>query len=320
MCSSKWAHRRARRRAVLAWEPGKDRERLSLMNTLSFPARSISATLIATVGVLALSVASLGASPSPGATDRAGATCGTTEPGAVGAIDHPTDPDAIVLQMLVGGGFVPVEYAFIENPTFTLYGNNVAMFRSDDESTDSIYQSLAPFACALLTPDEVDALLTNALDAGGLRDARDSYPNPYITDVPSTTFTIDADGVDKVVSVQGLGFDEGAPDPDARAAFRSLADELTGFASQVEDPQLYEVPAYRSMLTKAWPELEGTPVAWPWEDVSPADYGKDRLSTVVLTPEQVGQVTTVPNGGQAYILLDTPNGKEVALTISPILP
>jgi hypothetical protein len=276
--------------------------------------------VLASFSALALSAVAIGASSSPVPASGVDSSCWTLEPGAIGTVDHPTEPDAIVLQMTVGGGFVPVEYAFMENPTFTLYGNKVAIFRSSPATSDSIYDALAPFACVLLSPDEVDELLTQALDDIGLRDSADSYPNPNITDVPSTTFTIDADGVSRSDVVHGLGFDEQAPDPDARAAFQTLAGELADFGTQVDGVQLYDAPRYRSMLTDAWPELEGTPVAWPWDDVSPADYGKDGSSTVVLTSEQVAQVASVPSGGQTYILLEAPDGERLSLTISPELP
>ncbi len=237
----------------------------------------------------------------------------------MGAIDHPTDPEAVVLRMLVGGGFVPVQYAFMENPTFTLYGNNVVIFRPNADSADSIFDALPPFACASLTPDQVDELLAMALDDGGLRGAATDYPNPFIVDVPSTTFTIDADSVSKTVAVQGLGFDDGAPNQNARARFNALANTLASFQTEVGDAQLYDVPAYRGMLTEAWPELEGTPVPWPWADIVPADFGTE-FDSIELTPDEVAMVTTVPSGGQAYILLEAPAGSTVALTITPNLP
>ncbi len=290
------------------------------MNTPSRPVRFISSAALVTVSALTLSAAAIGASTPPEASDPAGSACWTDQPGVVGAIDHPTGPEAIVLQMLVSGGFLPVEVAFMQNPTFTLYGNDVAIFRTGDASVESIYSPLRPFACARLSPDQVDDLVALALDEGGLRDARDDYPNPNITDVPSTTFTIDADGVAKTVVVQGLGFDEQAPDAEARAAFTSLATALDRFQPEGVDAQPFDTPLYRSMLTKAWPELEGTPVAWPWDDVAPVDFGADLDKVVDLKAAQVSAVTTVPNGGQPYILLETPDGESVALTISPILP
>jgi hypothetical protein len=290
------------------------------MNTPSRPVQILSSSIVATIGALTLSAAAIGASPSPDASGPTASSCWTDQPGVVGTVDHPTDAEAVVLRMAVGGGFVPVEFAFMENPTFTLYGNDVAIFRTGTGSSESIFDALPAFACARLTPDQVDELLTLALDDGGLRDARSEYPNPFIADVPSTTFTIDADGVSKTVLVEALGFEDGAPDPDARAQLMALAGILGSFDTEVDDAVPYEVPGYEGMLTEAWPELEGTPLAWPWEDIAPADFGADFESTVELTPSQVGMVTSIPSGGQAYILLETPDGSPVALTVTPVLP
>jgi hypothetical protein len=291
------------------------------MNTLNTPARTTHpATLLIVAGALAISIGAVGLGASPAAAALDG-SCRSSDPGSVGAVDHPADPEAIVLQMSVGGGFVPFEYAFMENPTFTLYGNDIAVYRPGSGAADAPFGGpLNAYECSLLTSEQVDELLTLALDDAGLRDAEMAYPNPFIADVPSTTFSIDADGVQKRVVVQGLGFDEGAPDPEARAAFLALADILADYQDQVDSSQLYEVPIYAAILGDAWPELEGTPVAWPWDEVSPADIGDGFDPSGRLTSEQVALVAAVPNGGQAFILLETPTGDRVSLTISPILP
>ena len=145
--------------------------------------------------------------------------CWTNEPGVVGTIDHPIDPAAIVLRMFTGGGFVPVEIAFMENPAFTLYGNNVAIFRPAT-SSDDITDPQAPYLCAQLAPEQVDDLLAFALEDGGLATAGELYPDPFIVDTPNTVFTIDADGVSKETTVQALGFNPDAPDPGSSRAIR----------------------------------------------------------------------------------------------------
>ena len=237
----------------------------------------------------------------------------------LGEIAHPTDPEAIVLRMSVGGGFVPVEIAFMENPTFTLYGNNLAIFRPAAE-LESMADPLEAFACQLLTPEQVDELLIFALEEGGLADADELYLDPFIADAPNTTFTIDADDTQKSVMVQALGFNDQAPDPDARAQFQALADVLADFQTEGDVSQPYEVPLYRAMLTAAWPEIEGSVATWPWEDIAVDAFGDDPAEFVTLTPEQVADVASTPSGGQAFIILETPDGSRWSLTISPILP
>ncbi len=288
------------------------------MTTTPSPHRPLSTITRLASGSLVIAVLA-GATAGPVAAVEDEPLCWSNEPGVVGTIDHPTDPTAIVLRMAVGGGFVPTEVAFIESPTFTLYGNDVAIFRPAG-STESITDPLAPYACSQLSPEQVDELLTSALDQGGLRDADALYANPFIVDTPNTAFTINADGVDKTVVVEALGFDDQAPNPKARARFGALADVLSDFGAEVETSQPYAVPLYRAMLSEPWIEDPGMPMPWPWTD-DPADlFGEDLDIFATLTPDQVSQVVAVPSGGQGYILLETPDGTTVSLAIRPLLP
>ncbi len=288
------------------------------MNTTSSPYHSLSMASRVAVGLLALTTVVGVSSAAVTAADET-SPCWTPEPGALGAIEHPTEALEIVLRMQVGGGFVPMEIAFMESPTFTLYGNNVAIFRPAADWAD-LTDPLAAYACSRLTPGQVDDLLTFALDEGGLRDADQRYANPFIVDTPNTSFAVDADGVDKIVVVEALGFDDQAPDPEARARFEALAAVLSDFGSQVDVSRPYDVPLYRAMITEPWIEEAGAPALWPWDD-EPADlFGDDLDAIATLTPEQVAQVASVPNGGQGYILLETPDGTLMSLAIRPLLP
>jgi hypothetical protein len=247
-----------------------------------------------------------------------GASCWTAEPGTIGAIDHPTDPQAIVLRQFTGGGFVPAEIAFLESPVFTLYGNNVAIFRPVAEMGD-LTDPLPPYQCALLTPEQVDELLAFALDEAGLRDASDLYEDPFIVDTPNTVFTIDADGVAKEVVVQALGFNPDAPDPEARARFETLAERLTAFVP-ADGSVAFDVPLYEAMLSEIWLEAPAEAIAWPWSDVSPDDFVGEGWAETTLTPGQAAQVVDVPSGGQGYIVLDLPDGTQQSLAVKPLLP
>ena len=115
-------------------------------NTLS-PYRPLSiATRIATATSLSFMAAFPVSHPVLSWHSMTDSSCWTSEPGVVGTIDHPVEPTAIVLRMSVGGGFVPAEIAFIESPTFTLYGNNVAIFGPAGQSSD-LTDPLPAFAC-----------------------------------------------------------------------------------------------------------------------------------------------------------------------------
>jgi hypothetical protein len=226
-------------------------------------------------------------------------------------------------------GFVPVEVSLTSVPVFTLYGDNTAVFRAQTEVFPPAGEPMPPLVKATLSPEQVDALLTFALEQGGLRDAAELYTQPLVADVPTTIFTINAADVDKTVSVQALGFDEG-PDAAIRAQFGQLADLLDSFEEQVaagnvESAEPFAPQQYRGILTDAQgvgPDMVAQP--WPWTDVSPDDFQgpDDGIARYAgLTPEQVAAVTDVPNGGITNILLDLPDGDgQVWLAIRPLLP
>ena len=223
--------------------------------------------------------------------------------------------------MAVGGGFVPYEIAFLqENPTFTLYGNDVAIYQPAVSPDAAFTDPWPAYLCAQLTPEQVDELLSFALDDGGLADARDEYLNPNIVDVPTTTFTIDAAGVDKVVAVHALGFDM-APqeDFDARVGFKALADLLTSFEAVGAVP--YEVPAYAALLTPRRRRVRdrGGRLALARAHARVV-RGDENARMGTLTPEQVAAVTTVPNGGQVLIAITGPDGEPLSLSVRPFLP
>jgi hypothetical protein len=291
------------------------------MNSHRTPRQPLSLDRFESAFALAGAALLLSASVAMAATDSGPAdeACWTTEPGVIGSIDHPTEPEAIVLRMFTGGGFVPLEIAFLESPVFTLFGNNVAIFRPSSESSD-ITDALPPYQCSRLSPEQVDELLTFALDDGGLRDAADLYADPFIADTPNTVFTIDAEDVAKDVVVQALGFNPDAPDQDARAQFQALADLLTDFAPGVTPSTAYEVPVYQGLLTDIWTGSPAPAIAWPWADLAPEDFTGDGFAVATLTPAQVAQVVPVPSGGQGFIVLELPDGSQRSFAVKPLLP
>jgi hypothetical protein len=211
---------------------------------------SRAALLLSTAGLLVATTPALAQT-----TDPASSPLPTTAPGVVGTIPHPTDPTAIVLRMDSCCGFVPLEVSLTSVPVFTLYGDNTAVFRPQSETFPEFGEPMPPLVKATLTPEQVDALLTFALEQGALRDAAELYTQPLVADVPSTIFTINAADVDKVVTIQALGFDDG-PDTAIRAQFAQLADLLDSFdeqvaAGNVETVEPFAPGLYRGILTDA---------------------------------------------------------------------
>ncbi len=250
-------------------------------------------------------------------------------PGQVGTIDHPTGCTDIVLRMDSVGGFVPLEWNLVATPAFTLYGDNVAVFRP--QPPDGMYpgpgEPMTPLLEAILDPEQVDALLGYALGPGGLAAAAAEYLNPMVADAPTTVFTIDAGGIQKTVSAVALGMDDQTnPDAAVLAQLAGLQDLLDSFeeqASQVQSVAPYEPTAYRGALTEVWEGAPDVAIAWPWDDLTLQDFvapSDNAARYAGLTPEQVSAVTPVPSGGITNIRISAPDGSDWYLNIRPLLP
>ncbi|MFN8621131.1 MAG: hypothetical protein U0869_10340 [Chloroflexota bacterium] len=288
--------------------------------------------LLSIAGLLLVPGSVLAQSPSAATGAGSGASPAPCVPGEVGTIDHPTGCTDVVLRLDSCCGFMMVEANLVSAPVFTLYGNNHAIFRP--QPADGMYpgpgQPMTPFVEAVLTPAQVDALLTYALGPGGLAAAPEQLLNPMIADAPTTIFTIDAGGVQKQVSAQALSPDNDPSTPDAqvRDQLASLSDLLDSFEDQVaagnvESAAPYEPTAYRGALTQVYDGATDPVVAWPWPDLPPSAFvgpadGVARYAT--LTPEQVAAVTPVPSGGITSVRLKAEDGTEAYLSVRPLLP
>lgn len=292
------------------------------MPTMTSRASARTPLLLSVAGLLLVPGAALAQSP-------AASPAAECVPGQVGTIDHPTGCTDIVLRMDSMGGFVPLEWNLIATPSFTLYGNNVAIFRP--QPADGMFpgpgEPQVPLQQATLTAEQVDALLTYALGPGGLANANAEYFNPLIADAPTTVFTIDAGGVDKTVSATALGMDDPSnPDAAILAQLAGLQDLLDSFeeqADQVESIAPYEPAAYRGMLTQVWEGATDKAIEWPWPDVTLEDFvaPPDNVARYAeLTPEQVAAVTEIPSGGIMNVRVTAPDGSDWYLNIRPLLP
>jgi hypothetical protein len=237
------------------------------------------------------------------------------------------DPDSttVVLRMQVGGGFVPMSVALLEVPVFTLYADDTVIFRP---STGGTYDAPPALVQAQLSDEQAAALLAFATGPGGLADAAERYDDMFVSDAPTTVFTIDTPDLTKTVSVYALGFEQpgGSPDAEILARLDALADTLGSFEQQVaagnvESAGLYEPLSYLATFT---PDFEGntaTPTPWPLTDVAVPTFPEDgSFTTLVLSPDQVAQITTVPSGGVGDLYYEDANGQRFHVAIRPMLP
>jgi len=245
-------------------------------------------------------------------------------------ISHPTGATDVILRFEEGGGFVAPGFLASEAPIFTLFGDGTVIFRNprlDPPPAIGAIHPFRPFQTAVLDGSQVQVLLATALEEGGLGTAKPTYTDDHIADAPTATFTLDAGGVRKTVSVYALGIDvAGQPDASPRAAFAKLAERLRAFDGDgAIATKVYAPDRYRGVL------LEGgagdTAKPWPWTDLTPADFvvpadpNGPRLPTRILTAAQVKALaTTNYEGGFTGPTLTAPDGKTYGFTLRPLLP
>jgi hypothetical protein len=239
-------------------------------------------------------------------------------------IQHPTGVTDVLLRMDTSGGFAPIEFMATSAPTFTLYGDGTVVFRDPTapppEPVGNVNR-LSPFLTVRLGEEGIQALLEDAIGRGALGIA----VGPYIgqgADIPTTTFTITADGKTKAVSVVGLSPDMHPNDSVIVTALSALAERLQGFAAVIAGEETYAPAAFRGVLMSV-DQAFGPVVAWPWPDVKPADFKGDQnefLLTRTLTPAEVAALGVPSLDGGLLGLNLQAGGKLYSFSLRPLLP
>jgi hypothetical protein len=258
----------------------------------------------------------------------AGSGGATTAPSPSLKVDHATGSTDVVLRFEQSGGFIAPGFLATRGPIFTLYGDGTAIFHDPRTEPPPAIGTVAPglpYQTARLSEEQVQSLLEFALTEGALGVARERYEAP-IADAPEAVFSVNAGGVQKTVSVNGLGIDTGnANNPDAGVLqqLAKLADRLQGFGSEVEE-QPWTPDRYRGMLTE---EAFNPPVAWPWTDIKPSDFKAPAdpndfgFPTRTMTPAEVAKLgLTGIEGGEQGLTLAGPDGKTYGFLLRLLMP
>lgn len=231
-----------------------------------------------------------------------------------------------------GGGFVPAEFNATNLPAFTLYGDGTIVFRDANWMPAPVENggptTYPPLRTAKLTEEQIQSLLEFAITEGGLAVARERYDNPMIADAGTTTFTINAGGVEKTVQAYALGLDaEPGPDSNVKASLVKLAERLRAFDQGGAIPtDEYQPQAFRGALWEVGPGA-GPANPWPWADLEPSDFvvpGEPNafgfptrnLSDAELQALGLG----TPTGAVSGLQLAGPDGKIYGFALRPLLP
>lgn len=279
----------------------------------------------ATALLLALVAACAPAAPSASPGGSAGPTAvptptSTPVPDGIG---HPTGATAVLLRMEQGGGFAPIEFFATAAPIFTLYGNGTVVFRDPTVTPpDPVgnVNRLSPFLTIRLDEEGIQALLAEAIGRGGLGIAA----GPYMglgADIPSTTFTITADGRTKEVTVVGLSPDIHPQNVGIVTVLAGLAARLEGFAGAVAGEQVYVPVGYRGVLMEV-DQPFGPVVGWPWADIEPDEFvpGAEFWRTRTMTPAEIGVLALPAIEGGFQGLTVQKAGKLYTFALRPLLP
>jgi len=292
---------------------------------------SLPATLLF-IAVTATACSGAGGTPAVSADGSADPTAGPST--VVGAISHPTGADEIILRFDEAGGMMIPDWFAAHAPYFTLYGDGRVVFTSATDMPPPVEGGVmvnAPYRTATLTEDQIQTLLEYALADGGLAAARADYQNPLIADAPTAVFELNADGIEKTVSVVALGLEDMEPNADTaiKQAMAELGARLRDFdAGGTLNSAPYEPAAYRAVLTPA-DGLQGvTFTEWPWTDLAPADFTlpEDPMALqqgkAVISPAQAAAVGVdgfeggIPGG----VYIRDGEGRTYTLALRPLLP
>ena len=285
---------------------------------------SVSVLLLVAAFVLAACGGSGGSLTTPSVGTSGPTPAPTTDPAS---IEHATGALDEVFQLEQGGGFVPIGFFATQAPQFILYGDGTVIFRDFTAApppNDKV-GALTPYLIAHLSEPEVQAFLRFALADSGLGIARASYNPGNVADAPSSMFTVKAGGLDKVVSVEGLGFENPqSPDSAILKALAALGERISNFATSVTGEVPWAPERWRGILTA---DGFGPAVTWPWKDITPADFVQPADPDAPQFPIHTLSAADVDalgltgiEGGFANLPIIGPDGKLYTLALRPILP
>jgi alpha-tubulin suppressor-like RCC1 family protein len=200
---------------------------------------------------------------------------GTVTRTPIGSIEHATSPTDVVLRFdsVPTGGFLEVTgEMFMSGPEFTLYGDGTVIFRNERAQPPPAEGPIIrarPFMIAHLDEGQIQALLSFALEEGGLWDACEMNPG-QLDLAGSWSFTIRTGSLEKRV--------EGVPGGplDALADHLRNFDREGGVQTQVWVPDRFwgnlrdAGSAIDSGLLPDPHDAEVRP--WPWPSIASREF------------------------------------------------
>lgn len=232
-------------------------------------------------------------------------------------------PDALVLQVVRVGGFLPAGAAFRSVPSVSVYGDGRVV---SEGPQIEIWPppALPSVQVGRLPSSEVSRLV----DAGrAVVDAGDDYGQPPVADAPTTAVVVqdgDARGVAAAVALEELSGELGPPDGGGLTAQQRAARErLRAYVRQVQDAaSAGDAQAYEGegLAVLAEPYGDGAPaadlapseLAWPGPALAPG-------TCTVVAGAQAAAVRTAAASASVETRW-TVDGQVLRLALRPLLP
>jgi hypothetical protein len=238
---------------------------------------------------------------------------------AVGAEDTPRLPrgDRLVLQASTGGGYVSSDVARNEMPELTITRDG-RVITLGPTTLQYPPNALPNLQVGRISPKRVRALVKSAGELGLLDDEQPDYGQPQVTDNPTTTVTVLADGERVTTSVYALGFDADGLSDEQRANRAALTTFLAQ-AAGTRTTRAYEYDRLAVLVReRSTDDLQETEIDWPLGDLGeaiPAGDGSgegclvaagEDLATVIDAARDASTLTPWVSGGRRYDLAFRP--------------
>jgi len=266
----------------------------------------------------------LGAAALVGVLAAALAACGDegTTVGSGGTPQRPTGKDEVVVQVMVAGGFVPVEVALGAIPLVTVMGDGTVISQAP---VTAIYPgpAITPLQSVVAPAAAVDGLLRTAQERGLLGGDLD-FGRPPVADAPDTEVTIVSGGTTRRHTANALGItdDKAAPGLSEQQVKNRRALQRFVEATQALPPgerawEPAEVAVYVVGPYTPDPQLPQAPQNWPLAKAPTANSGL-RSCTLVSGGDTTTLLTALKraNARTPWVV----NGVQQSLAFRPVVP
>lgn len=226
----------------------------------------------------------------------------------------PTNPDAVLLEWLSVGGFVPVEYNVGRAPRFVLTAGG-ALYSEGPTTLEYPGRQLVRFQKAQLDQAQMSAVLEAISNTELVRvsEGSNDSASQTVADADTSVFVLHhADGTTSQYSIYAFGIASGDDDV---AEFQALADAIE--AGRGGETSEAAIERLQVVLSPSGPAEElNTVVDWPFSDIADApeifngvrcfEISGDDLAEAVDLFDEANSATFYKSGGETWRALIRP--------------